>query len=330
MRKIPQLRNLLVLSLLVLYPSLSLALQLVYPEDGTSIRKSNYLIIMAGKNPPVEGLTVAINGVDSDIIDISSTEYRQAFGDKLILMPEFDPGPNALVVKSYTQGKLVDRVEAEIFYAVNPWDDTPEQYPPFVMHLPENEALCAPCHNMDPSPEEFNNYDPRRNPCNSCHKRMIHRKHVHGPAGVLECATCHDATSRPAKYGIEGSGNSLCLECHDDKYQEFNEQKYIHGPVETGDCLVCHDPHAAEEYSQVRTRINTLCQACHEAFGDGSHVLRGVGGKIHPVAGKNDPLRMGRELICTSCHDPHAGKAKAYFIADMTSRMGLCQHCHQK
>ena len=126
------------------------------------------------------------------------------------------------------------KVEADVYFAANPWDNPPPQFQPFIMHLPTKESLCAPCHNMNPTAQEFNSFDPRKNPCNSCHKRMLNKKHVHGPAGVLECATCHDATSKPAKYAIEGTGNDLCLECHEDKFDDFKTNKYMHGPVETG------------------------------------------------------------------------------------------------
>ncbi len=318
------------LTAFLLLPVCVFALELVYPADGTSVRKSNYVIIKAGNSPVVDGLTVEINGVGSDLIDISSVEYKQAFADLLILMPDLDPGLNKIVLNGITGGKSVAKVEAEVYFVVNPWDDPPEQFPPFILHLPQKESLCAPCHNMDPSSEELNSFDPRKNPCNSCHKRMIHKKHVHGPAGVLECTTCHDAASGPAKYAIEGRGNQLCLECHEDKFDDFKAQKFMHGPVETGDCLVCHSPHATDEFAQVRGNINSLCQACHQSFSDGRHILRGISGQIHPVAGVFDPTRSNRDLNCTSCHNPHGGQAKNYFVNNILDRFVLCQYCHKK
>jgi predicted CXXCH cytochrome family protein len=306
------------------------ALEIIYPADGTYVIRSNYLIITCGQDPVVEALTIEINGVVSDLIDISSPEYRAVFQDKLIVEPQFDPGSNIIKVDGYAKGQKVSSVEADIYYLDDFSGQAPDHYKQFFMHAPEQEARCVGCHNMNPSEQELYGDSASTNACGTCHQRMLNKKHVHGPAGVFECMACHDAESRPIKYQLLAEEADLCNECHFDKVEQFRESKFIHGPVEAGYCQVCHDSHASDHLAQAITPINELCLACHEGVNLKAHVLRGVGGKSHPLSGRLDPSGKDRMISCASCHDPHGGMSKMYFQRGITNRFVLCQICHAK
>ncbi|GAB4565204.1 MAG: cytochrome c3 family protein [Geothermobacteraceae bacterium] len=317
--------------LLMLLPGYAGALEIIYPADGTFIRQSDFVVIKFGKQPAIEGVIVELNGGRTDMIDVSGADYKAAFGDMLILQPEFDPGENSIKVEGYAGGSKVAEAAAKTWYQVDPTGQAPEGYRPFVMHTPEKEALCASCHTMNPDKVQLQSPDPAQNPCASCHKRRLNHKYVHGPAGVWRCTYCHDPNSKPARYAVRGDGEAdICGECHAEQISGFKSSPHVHGPVEAGLCSICHDSHASEQPAQVALAINELCYACHDAIKGQPHVARGVTGQPHPVGGVPDPSRPERDLACTGCHDPHRGNSEFYFVNGIKGRFGLCGRCHRK
>lgn len=303
------------------------ALEFIYPEDGVFVVKSNYLIIKAGTDQNITGLIIDINGIKSDVVDISSQEYKQVFGDLLILEPSFDPGENKIIVSGLSGRKQVSEIQATIFYAQDATAPVPEKYSRFFMHTDSKEAGCVACHNMSPDESELSRVG-ARNPCASCHKRMLGKKHVHGPAGVFQCAYCHDANAPSGKYQVL-NGDAACVECHDDMVLRSGPDNYVHGPVEAGLCIVCHDPHASDNLAQLVEPVNDLCLNCH-VIDTAVHAVRGVGRRGHPLSGEYDPFHPQRTLSCISCHNPHEGKSPYYLQYGIRDRLSLCQKCHQK
>ncbi len=303
------------------------ALEIVYPADKTFFSRSNYLVVKGGA-PALDAVVIAINGLRSEPIPVGSPEYRKLFKDFLILQPEFEKGKNQVVVEGMIGGKLARTASADVFYQADPSQAVPGSYKPFVMHLPEQEALCAPCHSMNPDKAELKVESAKGNPCASCHKGMLQSKFVHGPAGVFRCTYCHQVESRPAKYQPRPGGAAVCNECHGDKAADFMRNKFVHGPVAIGECTLCHDPHGSDQPAQMTAKINTLCLGCHESVGKGGHVVRGVSGKFHPLEGPKNPANPSIPFSCASCHDPHGGQGQNFFVAGIVDRFQLCSHCH--
>lgn len=305
------------------------AVEIFYPADKTYVTRPDYLIVQGGSSD-VTAMTIAINGVESERIDISSDAYRAAFGDLLIVEPLWDPGENRILVKAYKEQQLAGKAEATIFYMNSPSAYPPQGYEPFVMHTADREAECATCHNMNPSEAEYQADTEETSTCGSCHKRMLNREYAHGPAAMYACGTCHVRDSAPNKYRLVKEEPALCNDCHADKTEEFRENKYVHGPVGAGMCTVCHDPHASDYNAQLYGFPNDVCMACHEQLDLTVHAARGVGGNPHPLRGDSDPLDPESPFSCVSCHDPHGSMGPYMFINDISSRMQLCQECHKK
>ncbi|MHB8708287.1 MAG: cytochrome c3 family protein [Desulfuromonadales bacterium] len=306
------------------------ALQIVHPADGTYLYRSGHLIVKGGDTPMLDGVAIEINGVKSDIIDMASPAYRKAFRDFLIVQADYDEGENRLVVEGYAGGKRVAEVRSVVYLANEQGAPPPVNFRAGDFHLPEREALCHGCHNMNPTAKDLAAATQDKNPCGSCHGRMLDRKHVHGPAGVYDCTYCHAVDSRPAKYAPRSGDAGVCTECHEDKIRNFKARKAVHGPIDAGMCLVCHDPHGSDQPAQLHDKVNQGCNGCHENIQYSQHVLRGVGGKGHPLTGPSNPRAPQKPFDCTSCHDPHGGAARYYFQGEALSRMTLCLLCHKK
>lgn len=306
------------------------ALELIWPPEGTYVTKSNYLIIKGGRDPFLDGLSIEINGVKSDVVDLKGQEYRTLFADKLVVEPIFDPGENRVIVEGFLEGKRVATKEMTIFYLADRTNPPPDGYSKAVFHLADQEAQCLECHQLSPTVAAQTDTRSGGNPCASCHTRMLNQPHVHGPAGVFDCLYCHDGGSAPLKYQARNGDALVCQECHAEKLQDVDGQKFQHGPLKVGMCLVCHNPHASDQPAQLVLEVNSLCLACHAKVPEKPHVASGTSGESHPLQGGANPMDKDKLYNCSSCHDPHSGASEMYFIDGVSSRMMLCGKCHNK
>jgi predicted CXXCH cytochrome family protein len=320
----------LVLTILLMVTGVptALALQIIYPADATYINRSEALVIKAGEG--IDGLVIELAGESSDLIDISGEQYRATFKDMLILRPEFDPGENLIKVRGYRQGEKVAEAQIRFFLRTDQLAPPPEGYRRFLMHVPEKEALCVECHDLQPTSRNISHPSPQQNPCVTCHRGMLRPEWSHGPAGAYECGSCHELKNEKGRFRERKIHAALCTECHQDIVEAYMQAKFVHGPVEAGLCNTCHDSHATPHRGQLVASANDLCLGCHEGVDDGAHVGRGVGGRPHPLSGPKDPSRPGRAFDCTGCHNPHGGSARYYYQQGALSRMQLCQVCHRK
>lgn len=132
---------------------------------------------------------------------------------------------------------------------------------------------------------------------------------------------CHDPGSDP-KYQLYSDKNydaALCYECHGDK-QEAQSKPTVHAVSE--DCRTCHDVHGSRNDALVVDRVNIVCSSCHPDVAKTPHPVVN-----HPLEGRPDPLREGKELSCATCHNPHASDHPR--LLNM-SQLNLCAACHQK
>lgn len=321
-----------ILPLLFLLPSLVAAeVKLIYPEPSSSVSQSRHLVLKLGSNA-ISSVVVTVNGVASDPLPVGTTEYKRAFRDFLILQPVWDKGSNKILVETFNGDKKLESFSADIFYAPKGENvDIPKEYAGALMHRPEAESLCAPCHNMRPTAKQFVDVADKDNPCYSCHKRMANQKYVHTPVGMYSCVQCHPLQGSP-KYAPHKRETALCFSCHTEKQKELKTYPLLHGPIAGGMCEICHDPHSSENPEQLVQPVNRLCLSCHEQVAKGIHVIAVGDGSGHPIADKTDPSERGkgRELSCISCHNPHGGKMRYYFVTGNDNKMELCQMCHKK
>jgi predicted CXXCH cytochrome family protein len=141
------------------------------------------------------------------------------------------------------------------------------------------------------------------------------------------CTACHfPHQSDSSKLLHEGD---LCFDCHDKS--QFTKAN-IHPPAAGGMCLTCHNPHASAHPALALNPINDLCTTCHSDpnIKRGLHVVSGFGSRGHPLSDRDDPKRQGRQLACSSCHNPHSSEWMRLFRYQATEAFGICKYCHEK
>lgn len=319
------------LFVLVCAPSAWGAIDFIYPSPNSAVTSSGHLIFKLNQTE-ITSLRITLNGVAGESVDVGSPEYRKYFQDMFIAQSLWDPGVNKLVVDLFNGGQKIETGSMSIFYA--PEDSTekiPPEYVPTTLHRPEKERFCKSCHVVNPTPAQMNSSVEKNNPCFVCHKKMLAVKYVHGPAGTYSCGYCHASKGNP-KHSVPKRGAALCYECHSDMAVQIKKKKFVHGPVEAGMCEACHDPHGSQNESQLLKPINELCLSCHGHIRGKVHVVKISGDVGHPLTGKPDPSKKGsgRQLSCISCHSPHGGEVRYFFVNNAEDRMSLCQMCHNK
>ena len=155
--------------------------------------------------------------------------------------------------------------------------------------------------------------------CLTCHRDEIYasdyEKTMHPLAGVA-CISCHDPHNLDNKHNLKMEPNTLCLDCHKTKRDDF--ARLSHHPVDMADprtgmqCTECHNPHGAEGDFMLSAPTGELCISCH-ADKAGPFVY------AHP--GYDPALGEG----CMTCHAAHGANAPNLLV--MSGR-GLCLQCH--
>ena len=148
------------------------------------------------------------------------------------------------------------------------------------------------------------------------------------------CAACHDGAHRHAqnagrKQMVESLHDSnrktqleTCAKCHS-RDQAMRHVKIGSHYRKGVSCLSCHSPAAAK--GRVRADAEKNCVSCHQGVAAAFRMPN-----RHPVDVKpKDPNkpRLGGQMGCTHCHDPHAARPK---IRDRVLKFETCVKCHKR
>ena len=182
-----------------------------------------------------------------------------------------------------------------------------------------------------------------------------------------DCTACHvpHASRQPRLVKLPAGG--ACVECHAD--QAPGKGEIAHGAVMRWGCQACHEPHGGANPKLLRANEAELCLSCHdakklepeegksevvlmgrirvpasEASGIRGLVLSADGRHDHPVKGHRvlgvttpDEIKASRtkatfrdEFRCSTCHDPHKGRAQGLFSGGKENETEVCLACHVK
>ena len=190
----------------------------------------------------------------------------------------------------------------------------------------------------------------------SCHRDILDRKVMHGPA-ASDCGACHVQVGedKDHKFSFVVPKEQLCQRCH-----ALPHENVMHPPVRDGRCTDCHDPHGSEHRRiLVADPKRDLCLRCHKQDFASSKFVHGpvaVGACIvcHKPHGSSQPkllvqdaktlcltchaevqakgeqgmhMHPALEQGCTRCHDPHASNHRFQLHEEAP---GLCMSCHKE
>lgn len=235
------------------------------------------------------------------------------------------------------------------------------------LHPPFGEKLCDVCHEPARDGKIVLTEKSVKALCAGCHSDEVARiesakfKHE-GAQG--DCTDCHDPHAGKSRAYPKPDAVNVCLNCHSDQ-AELQNKRVLHQPVFDQGCTTCHDPHGGERSKLLRAEGNALCTECHatgvnHAVDQSGHALTLFGGTVqlpedyfakqqvvrfdltgglghpvnrHPVSDVHDPADPNKvkwALGCLSCHQPHAGGARAMLIKDLPPSLQFCRSCHQE
>ncbi len=181
---------------------------------------------------------------------------------------------------------------------------------------------CTSCHNPHSSKNNKILVAEPPDLCFTCHdKTKFNGSTVHPPVMGGMCTSCHNPHASDTDKLLLSKVPDLCFTCHDKA--TFDRRKG-HMPVAAGLCLTCHGPHASSSMALLVKPMFVLCTSCHKTQASGTHVLAGLRGS-HPIKeGTPDPSRKGKDMGCSSCHNPHGADFDKLFY-----QQGICKKCHK-
>jgi predicted CXXCH cytochrome family protein len=164
--------------------------------------------------------------------------------------------------------------------------------------------------------------------CYTCHdKTAFDKKTLHAPVASGMCGSCHNPHSSGNPKLLMTAVPDLCLSCHE---RNALAKKQAHVKAAGGQCLTCHDPHGSDAIFVLTRLVEDHCESCHDGI-TARHVMARISpNDLHPLKGRPDPLRKGRDLACPSCHNPHAAEQQRISTKGRKGPEHLCLRCHKK
>jgi predicted CXXCH cytochrome family protein len=291
-------------------------------------------------------LEVPEGAADRITVSVDGTERKEIVPDLKYecFSVRLKPGTSTVEVSVYMGDTVVGSFVRNIFRRsdlISEYRKPPRSFRKVSFHMTEHQE-CKECHVLEsgehdlkpvlpgsfPEKEEGKNVFASASTCNSCHDNITRSPFVHGPASVWSCLSCHNKDADPL-YTVKQPVKDVCYTCHVEQQIEWNSKKFIHGPVNVGQCTICHSPHSSENAFNLFKSTWDLCVNCHAEKGTGLHVLGDdIFEKGHPTKGRKDPIRIGKELTCASCHNPHASNYPHLWAFEVDDLFELCQKCH--
>ncbi len=308
-----------------------------YPPDNMIMEFGLLGISMGVPDGSADVITATVN--EKEVLRIVPDLRYECFSVPLGI------GVNHIVITAAKKGETVFTAMLQAFRRSEldrGYNIAPTGFSRDFFHMKRNDD-CAECHVLVPketdrvpvSPTSFiaeafnsNTVAAATSTCYSCHKRLADSAYVHGPVAVWSCLSCHDRDAEPV-YSVKKPDTDVCFNCHTEQKIDWAAKKYSHGPVTIGKCAICHSPHGSENEFNLHKPTWEMCVNCHAEKGTGQHVLGSAySAEGHPTRNRPDPVRIGKELSCASCHNPHASNILHLWSFDVPDMFALCKKCH--
>ena len=334
--------------------------EILQPIDKSVVTESFVTVTLDIKKQPIDAIEIVVN--EKRKVTLTPEAGKEVYCKTVAVKP----GENHLSIAVYNNGSKMGEATRSIFHVVEVVENAEEEfygYKRYAFHTNKSEKRCISCHSFDgakskvkvpedaPEPDGITidvrgetflvPEDPTEVSCYQCHKQLLSRKNSHAPAVNLICGECHNGDSGEFDEGENLSKLSApdpimeqCFSCHENSEKTWFNHRSEHGPTKTGRCTMCHNPHGSDNEFFLRKPIWNLCTTCHAEKASGKHVVssfvfsRNEG--AHPTRGRQDPSRPGRELVCSSCHNPHGSQGVFLLRSKGALAFNVCRRCHKK
>ncbi len=232
------------------------------------------------------------------------------------------------------------------------------------VHSPFAEKACEACHQPAEKEKVVLTQTEARAVCAVCHEetaKQIETAKVTHPGAAGDCTQCHDPHAGRTPGFVKPNPVAACVNCHDNQKQMQETKKVLHQAAFKDGCATCHEPHGGDKPKLLRAEGNALCLACHSSEtrpqkAESSGLIAVFDGKVrlpanyfrnvtklglkmgmghptanHPVNDYADPLDPKKitKISCLTCHQPHAGAARAMLVTDTRPNVQFCRRCHE-
>lgn len=327
--------------------------EIIFPADKSVFDQEYATIVIKKLDSALKEVNIVVNGEPSIIFKTNDKErgiYCKSIKLKL--------GSNKILLVGYNKNGDLSNRELNIFHRVEVFEvavEEPNGYKKNFFHNDKNEKLCISCHNMKKDKKTLQKHlsaknekefdlvqNPEESNCYQCHNSITSKKNVHAPTVNYLCTECHigqtaefnEEDRSKSKYLAPDPIMNQCFNCHEGIGKKWFSNTSEHGPLRSGRCNKCHNPHSSDYEFFLRKPIWKLCTTCHSEKASGKHVIGsfvfGRNSGAHPTRGRPDPARPSRELVCSSCHNPH-GSNGVYLLRTKGKRpFSVCKRCHKK
>ncbi|MDD2790956.1 MAG: cytochrome c3 family protein [Sulfurimonas sp.] len=318
------------------------SIKVLHPLDKVRFSGENCTLVIETDPKRVDKIVITLDNNDTYAVEVMSNKKTYCKTIKL------HTAQDKVSITCYKDSKLIETTKKDFYFLSELFEgideDSVEEYKSEYFHTKENEDKCKSCHDMTSNIPKNNKpfEDVTETTCYSCHQGMLKTKNTHAPVSNWLCTECHNG--KPGEYNMDDGGASkylapdpiaeTCGNCHDD-VDTWQASKYGHGAVNDGRCERCHNPHGSDNEFFLRKPIWELCVTCHAEKADGKHVISSIGfGQTttggHPTKNRKDPARPGRDLTCTSCHNPHGSRGTMLLRMKGSLPFSVCSRCHKK
>jgi predicted CXXCH cytochrome family protein len=186
-----------------------------------------------------------------------------------------------------------------------------------VVHQPVSDGNCTGCH--DPHRSTIRPLliqSPTEGLCMRCHDQdpILNQPHLHGPVEAGLCILCHEPHTSENLHLVREGGNSLCMYCHGDEFDEVRRMRHVHPPINDS-CLACHDPHGGPTAALTHSPPPDICYTCHRDERQQITSSRIVHGAVT------------EDKSCDNCHAPHASSLPRLLLQN---ELEGCLGCHNR
>ncbi|MBI5207792.1 MAG: hypothetical protein HY934_08370 [Candidatus Firestonebacteria bacterium] len=221
--------------ILFLFVNIEAKIKLISP--GEKSLSKNDVMVLIGEIIGADSIDVLVNSKDKRKLKID----KNTFYDRINLIK----GENNIKVTASSQGKQVDSVDINIYFAEDlKSSKNPKDFNPFYIHtmLVEN-GECTECHDLKLSVDKYELKKGDRGLCFNCHDERLDVKYVHGPVAGGACLSCHNPHGSPYEFTVRMEGDKLCYFCHEEDRIKTDHIAKLKAEEAKKTCTDCHDVH---------------------------------------------------------------------------------------